>query len=81
MPHMDQFAKETLPISLEDVMRAYSEAMEQGNQSLVEALQRNVYAGLESPKAKMLATWLKNATATLAAIPTEGLLNGELNLS
>ena len=61
-------------------LKAYTAAIEQGDQTMVETLQRNVYAGAPNPKAKTLATWLKDAKATLAANPTETILNGALHL-
>lgn len=60
-------------------MKAYAMAMEQGDEALLQALQRNVYAGGASPKAKQLASWVKDTKANLAAIPASKLLEGELD--
>lgn len=60
-------------------IKAYAMAIDQGGAALVEALQRNVYAGDANPNAKELANWMKDIRAKLAAIPAPKLLAGELD--
>ena len=60
-------------------MQAYAFAIEQGDAALVEALERNVYAGESNPKARLLADWVNDNTANLIAMPIAKLLNGELS--
>ena len=62
-------------------MQAYAFAMEQGDAALVEALERNVYAGERNPKARLLADWVNDNTANLIAMPIAKLLNGELSFT
>ena len=59
---------------------AYHMAQEQGDLATQDALQRNVYAGKATPKAKALGDWLKQAQSTLATSAPQTLLDGEMNL-
>lgn len=59
-------------------IRAYDTATEQGDDALLEALKRNVYAGVENPLVTSLAGWMNNAKAELSATPTTTLLGGEM---
>ncbi len=62
-------------------LNAYAAAMEQGEQTLIEALQRNVYAGQVSASAKTLAKWLQDAKAILAAQTTEAISAAHVRFS
>ena len=62
-------------------MKAYLLAMDQGDDALLEALWRNVYAGENNPKARLLGSWMNENKANLLATPTEQLLIGELNFA
>ncbi len=61
-------------------IKAYALATDQSINAQVEALQRNVYAGVANPKALELASWIKDIKAKLASTPTSKLLDGELDL-
>jgi cytochrome b pre-mRNA-processing protein 3 len=61
-------------------LKAYAAAAEQGELNLVESLQRNVYAGENSPHAVDLAQWLNQAAANLAAQNTTEIMEAKLNL-
>ena len=61
-------------------VKAYAMAVEQGDAAVVQALQRNVYAGDINTKADQLAGWMKDAKAKLASMTTTKLLDGELDL-
>ena len=60
---------------------AYAAAQEQGELAMIEAVQRNIYAGATNPKANILVKWISDARATLAKNTDEALVGGELNLS
>ncbi len=51
-------------------LNAYASGLEQGDQTLIEALQRNVYGGKAGALAKRLARWVKDAQASLASQKT-----------
>jgi cytochrome b pre-mRNA-processing protein 3 len=60
-------------------IKAYNMAKSDGDASLIAALQRNVYAGEDSPHAKTLADWVKNACNVLAAQRTADIVNGSVS--
>lgn len=62
-------------------VKAYAAAQEQSDFAMIEAVQRNIYAGAANPKANILVAWISDARATLATNTDEALLGGELDLS
>ena len=62
-------------------IKAYALALEQGDETLIGALRRNVYAGEANAKAPELMKWLNQTKLKLTEASTESLLNGVLNLS
>ena len=62
-------------------IKAYAVALEQGDEALIGALCRNVYAGEENAKAPELMKWLNQTKLKLTEASTVSLLNGVLNLS
>ncbi len=62
-------------------LNAYASAAEQGDQSLIEALQRNVYGGQPSKHANELTRWLRDAKAVLASQPTATVTTADLRFS
>ncbi len=62
-------------------LNAYAAAAEQGDQSLIEALQRNVYGGQASKSVNELARWLRDAKAILAAQSAATITAAEVRFS
>jgi cytochrome b pre-mRNA-processing protein 3 len=59
----------------------YTKAIEQGEAAMVEALQRNVFAGESNPAALGLARWAIAARAKLAAQPLADVLKARLEFA
>jgi cytochrome b pre-mRNA-processing protein 3 len=55
-------------------LNAYAAGVEQGEQILIEALQRNVYGGEKNAHAKNLARWVSDARLNLATQSTADIL-------
>ena len=62
-------------------LNAYALGMEQGDQTLIEALQRNVYGGKASASAKNLAKWVKEAKASLASQTTADIATAKVKFA
>jgi cytochrome b pre-mRNA-processing protein 3 len=62
-------------------LNAYALAVEQGEQTLMEALQRNVYGGSNKPSAKVLAKWVKDAKVALASQSTEDIVSSKVKFA
>jgi cytochrome b pre-mRNA-processing protein 3 len=62
-------------------LNAYALAMEQGEQTLIEALQRNVYGGQTTYSVMVLAKWVKDAKASLASQSTEDIVAAKVRFA
>jgi cytochrome b pre-mRNA-processing protein 3 len=58
---------------------AYTAGLEQGENALNTVLQRNIYAGVENPKSKNLAKWVRAANISLQNQAAIDVLNAKVS--
>lgn len=62
-------------------VKAYSSGLEQGDATLRVSLQRNVYAGIENPKAQGLVLWVRAARKNLETQSVNDILNAKVSFA